>query len=66
MKVISAKKSNKETTLSKLTHEMTTLDGERNTLKDEIGVLDSEKSKLMNAANDYTQEKSALDAKPTA
>nr|WP_253805539.1 chromosome segregation SMC family protein [Nitrosopumilus sp. Nsub] len=62
MKVISAKKSNKETTLSELTQEMATFDGERNVLKGEIGVLDSEKSTLMNAANDYTQAKSTLDA----
>jgi chromosome segregation protein len=61
MKIISVKKSNKETTLSELTQEMTTLDDERNILKGEIGILDSEKFTLMNAANDYTQAKSTLD-----
>ena len=62
MKVISAKKSAKEETLSELTQEMTSLVNEQNTLKGEIGVLDSEKSTLMNAANDYTMAKSELDA----
>ena len=62
MKIISAKKSTKETTLSELTQEMTSLGNEQNTLKGEIGVLDSEKSTLMNAANDYTTAKSELDA----
>ena len=62
MKVISAKKSTKQTTLSELTQEMTSLGNEQNTLKGEIGVLDSEKSTLMNAANDYTTAKSELDA----
>ncbi|MBC8251034.1 MAG: chromosome segregation protein SMC, partial [Candidatus Nitrosopelagicus sp.] len=61
MKVISGKKSDKETTLHGLTQEMTSLNDERTILKNEIGVLESEKSKLMTAANDYTQAKSALD-----
>ena len=42
--------------------QITTLDGERSILRDEISVLDTEKSKLMNAANDYTQAKATLDA----
>ena len=62
MKVISGKKSDKETTLHGLTQEMTSLNDERTILKNEIGVLESEKSKLMAAANDYSQAKSALDA----
>ena len=61
MKVISGKKSDKQTTLHGLTQEMTSLNDERTILKDEMGVLESEKSKLMTAANDYTQAKSALD-----
>ena len=61
MKVISGKKSDKQTTLDGLTQEMTSLNDERTILKDEMGVLESEKSKLMTAANDYTQAKSALD-----
>jgi len=59
--IISGKKSDKETTLHGLTQEMTSLNDERTILKNEIGVLESEKSKLMTAANDYTQAKSALD-----
>ena len=62
MKIISSKKSDKETKLHDLTQEMTSLGNEQNTLKDEIGVLESEKSTLMNAANDYTKAKSELDA----
>ena len=61
MKVISGKKSDKETTLHGLTQEMSSFNDERTILKNEIGVLESEKSKLMTAANDYTQAKSALD-----
>lgn len=62
MKIISSKKSDKETKLHDLTQEMTSLGNEQNILKDEIGVLESEKSTLMNAANDYTKAKSELDA----
>ena len=61
MKIISGKKSDKETTLHGLTQETTSLNDERTILKGEMGVLESEKSKLMTAANDYTQAKSALD-----
>ena len=61
MKIISGKKSDKETILHGLTQEMTSLNDERTILKDEMGILESEKSKLMAAANDYTQAKSALD-----
>ena len=63
MKIISGKKSEKETTLHGLTQEMTSLNDERTILKDEMGVLESEKSKLMTAANDYTKAKSVLDTK---
>jgi len=62
MKIISSKKSDKEAKLHGLTQEMTSFGNEQNTLKDEIGVLESEKSTLMNAANDYTKAKSELDA----
>ncbi len=61
MKIISGKKSDKKTTLHGLTQEMTSLNDERTILKGEMGVLESEKSKLMAAANDYTQAKSVLD-----
>jgi len=62
MKTIYAKKSDKEKTLHGLNKEMTSLIGQRTILREEIGVLDSEKSTLMNAANDYTQAKASLDA----
>ncbi|MDE0832528.1 MAG: AAA family ATPase, partial [Nitrosopumilus sp.] len=61
MKVISAKKSAKETTLDELSQEMTSLDGERTVLRGEISVLDAEKSTLMKSANDYSQAKASLD-----
>ena len=61
MKVISAKKSTKETTLHELTQEMTSLDGERTVLRGEISILDAEKSTLMKSANDYSQAKASLD-----
>jgi len=61
MKVISAKKSTKEATLQELTQEMTSLDGERTVLRDEISILDTEKSALMKSANDYSQAKASLD-----
>ena len=61
MKVISAKKSTKETTLHELNQEMTSLDGERTVLRGEISVLDAEKSTLMKSANDYSQAKASLD-----
>ena len=57
MKIISGKKSDKETTLHGLTQEMTSFNDERTILKGEMGVLESEKSKLMDAANDYTHGK---------
>ena len=61
MKVISAKKSTKETTLDELNQEMTSLDSERTVLRDEISILDTEKSTLMKSANDYSQAKASLD-----
>ena len=61
MKVISAKKSTKETTLNELNQEMTSLDGERTVLRGEISILDTEKSTLMKSANDYSQAKASLD-----
>ena len=61
MKVISAKKSTKETTLDELNQEMTSLDGERTVLRGEISILDTEKSTLMKSANDYSQAKASLD-----
>jgi chromosome segregation protein len=61
MKVISAQKSVKEATLHGFTTEITSLDDGRTALRAEIGVLESEKSTLMTAANDYSQAKATLD-----
>jgi len=61
LKVISSQKSVKEATLHGFTQEITSLDGERTTLRDEIKILESEKSTLMTAANDYSQAKAILD-----
>ena len=66
MKVIFAKKSAKEETLGGLNEQMVSLGGARTVLREEIGVLDSEKSTLMNAANDYTQAKANLDTEITS
>ncbi|MCV0431664.1 chromosome segregation SMC family protein [Nitrosopumilus sp.] len=62
MKVISAQKTSKESTLRELTAEITTFDTERTALREEIGALESEKNKLMAEANDYSQAKASLDA----
>ena len=62
LKVISSQKSVKEATLHGFTQEITSLDGERTTLRDEIKILESEKSTLMTAANDHNQAKATLEA----
>jgi len=61
MKLVSAQKTTKETTLHTLTTEVTKFDEERTVLRTEIGTLESEKSQLMGEANAYNQTKSALD-----
>jgi chromosome segregation protein len=61
MKVVFAKKSAKEGTLAGLQEQITSLGGTRTILREEIGVLESKKSTLMNAADDFTQAKAALD-----
>jgi len=61
MKIIFAKKSAKEGTLGDLNEQITSLGGTRTILREEIGVLESEKSILMNAADDFTQAKATLD-----
>ena len=62
MKIISSQKSTKETTLHQLTTEVTTFGSQRTVLRTEIGSLETEKSKLMGEANEYSQAKAALDA----
>ena len=66
MKIISAQKNSKETTLHLMTTEIGTYDSERTTLRTEIDSLDSKKSKLMDGANDYKQAKAALDSEISA
>jgi len=61
MKLVSAQKITKETTLNTLTTEVTKFNEERAVLRTEIGSLESEKSQLMGEANAYNQTKSALD-----
>jgi chromosome segregation protein len=61
MKLVSAQKTTKETTLNTLTTEVTKFNEERSVLRTEIGSLESEKSQLMGEANAYNQTKSALD-----
>jgi len=66
MKIISAQKTSKETTLHSMTTEITTHDSERTTLRAKIDSLDSEKSKLMGKANDFNQAKATLDSEISA
>ena len=61
MKIISAQKISKESTLAELTGEITAFDSERTLLRTEINTLETEKTKLMAEANDYSQAKSSLD-----
>lgn len=61
MKVISAQKTSKESTLSELTGQITAFDNERTLLRTEINSLETEKTKLMSEANDYSQAKASLD-----
>ncbi|MBL7002344.1 MAG: AAA family ATPase, partial [Nitrosopumilus sp.] len=62
MKVVSSQKTSKESTLHDITTEITQFDGERNTLRTEIGALETVKAKSMAEANNYNQEKASLDA----
>ena len=61
MKIISAQKISKESTLAELTGEITAFDSERTLLRTEINTLETEKTKLMAEANDYSQAKASLD-----
>ncbi len=61
MKVISAQKTSKESTLSGLTGEITTFDSQRTLLRTEINSLEAEKTKLMTESNDYSHAKASLD-----
>ncbi len=62
LKVVSSQKDSIESTLHTSTTEITQFGDERNVLKTEIDVLETEKAKSMKDANDYNQEKASLDA----
>ena len=62
LKLIVSQKSSKEDTFNKITSEITQFDNERTLLRNEINSIESEKSKLMSAAHDYSQAKSAIDS----
>ncbi len=62
LRVISGQKSSKEETFGKITSEIKQFDDERTMIRNEINLLEREKSKLMTAANDYSQAKSTIDS----
>ena len=61
MKSISSQKTIKEQDLSKFSLEIAQLTDERTILREKIGVLETEKTKLMSEANEYSQSKASLD-----
>ena len=62
LKDLISKKGTKEETLQKLASEIKSFGDERMNIREEISQLDSEKSKLMAQANDYSQAKAAIDS----
>ncbi|MFB5606236.1 MAG: chromosome segregation protein SMC, partial [Nitrosarchaeum sp.] len=62
LRAITSQKSSKEETFNKITSEITTFDNERILIRNEINQLETEKSKLMTAANEYSQAKAAIDS----
>ena len=62
MKAISSQKTLKELDLNKISAEITEISEERGSLRREIGNLETEKTKLMSDANEYSQAKASLDA----
>ncbi|MEK6929181.1 MAG: AAA family ATPase, partial [Thermoproteota archaeon] len=62
LRAITSQKSSKEDTFNKITSEIKKFDDERVMIRNEINVLESEKSKLMTTANDYSQAKAAIDS----
>ncbi len=61
MKVVLTQKSSKETILNQQSVEITKFTNQRNTLREEIGALETEKTKLMAEANNYSQAKATFD-----
>ncbi|MCA9819849.1 MAG: AAA family ATPase, partial [Nitrosarchaeum sp.] len=66
LKLVMEQKTSKDESLKTLTHEINTLDVQRNSLKNEISQLESDKSQLMTRANDYSQAKAAIDMELSA
>ena len=61
MKFISSQKTTKEQDLNKFSLEIAQFTDERTILREKIGVLETEKTKLMSEANEYSQSKASLD-----
>ncbi len=61
IKVVSSQKTSKESDLHTIVTEVTKFDGERSILKTEIDTLQTEKTKLMTEANEYSQAKASID-----
>ncbi|MDO8639971.1 MAG: AAA family ATPase, partial [Nitrosarchaeum sp.] len=62
LRAIISQKSSKEDTFNKITSEIKKFDDERVLIRTEINALDSEKSKLMTSADEYSQAKAAIDS----
>jgi chromosome segregation protein len=61
MKTVLIQKESKESNLDRISTEIITFNDERGVLRTQIDTLDTEKSKSMSEANDYTQSKASLD-----
>ena len=61
MKVVLTQKSSKEAILNQQSVEITKFTNQRNTLREEISALETEKTKLMAEANNYSQAKATFD-----
>lgn len=62
LRAITNQKSSKEETFNKIASEIKELDDQRTLFRNEINTLDSEKSKLMTAADAYSQAKASIDS----
>ncbi|MBM2819465.1 MAG: chromosome segregation protein, partial [Nitrosarchaeum sp.] len=62
LRAITSQKSSKEETFDKTSSEIKKFTDERILIRNEINALESEKSKLMTTANDYSQAKATIDS----
>ncbi len=62
LRAITSQKSSKEDTFNKITSEIKKFDDERAMIRNEINILESEKSKLHDIATDYSKAKTAIDS----